>query len=580
MLLAIVAILVVTVAGTILASDRWLRPRLEEALAVEMQRQARVAAIALPRQAGALAGAARRLGVLTARRVTIVDSTGLVVGDSDFDDAALALLDNHLDRPEIRDALARGVGISKRQSESTNRPELKVALRAWPGVLRISAPMEQVDAIVANAERAVFLGAVAALAVGITLAGIGGREVGRPLTQLAAAARSLAAGRPPVYPAARIPEVRHLVRAFRAMQEELAERVEALQQGREETAAILESMVEGVAAADSSGQVVFCNAALRRLFQYAPDAPLPNLRDLFRSVDAREVLDHVLAGRAVLGREVAFEGRTVLVTARPLPPGGAVVCLHDITDLRRLEAIRRDFVANVSHELKTPLTNIAGYTHTLLTDRPEEATAVRFLEVIASNAERMHRLVDDLLDLAKLESGSWTPAAQELDPRAAGDGAWAPFAERARAAGVRFSIAVASGARVLADPEALRQILGNLFDNALRYTPPGGAIELEVRPADRGTSLAVRDTGSGIPAEHLPRVFERFYRVDPARSRDHGGTGLGLSIVKHLVEAHGGRVDLTSAVGQGTTVRVTLPHPGEWGAGSGGWGVGSGVTRP
>jgi signal transduction histidine kinase len=268
----------------------------------------------------------------------------------------------------------------------------------------------------------------------------------------------------------------------------------------------------------------------------------------------------VLAGRAVLGREIAFESRTVLVTARPLPPGGAVVCLHDITDLRRLEVIRRDFVANVSHELKTPLTSIAGYTHTLLTDRPDPAVTAKFLEVIAGNTERMHRLVDDLLDLARLESGSWTPKVEELDPRAAGEAAWAPLAKRAAAAGVRFSATVAGGSRVTADPEALRQILVNLFDNALRYTPAGGSIELDVRPGERGTVLAVRDTGSGIPAEHLARVFERFYRVDPARSREHGGTGLGLSIVKHLVEAHGGRVDLTSAVGAGTTVRVFLPN--------------------
>jgi signal transduction histidine kinase len=170
---------------------------------------------------------------------------------------------------------------------------------------------------------------------------------------------------------------------------------------------------------------VFCNAAFRRLFHYAPDAPLPGLREVFRSVEAREVADQILSGRAVEGREIAFDDRTVLVTARPLPPGGAVVCLHDVTDLRRLETIRRDFVANVSHELKTPLTSIAGYTHTLLADQPDPAVARRFLEVIAANAERMHHLVDDLLDLARLESGSWTPTVEDLDPRVVGEGAWA-----------------------------------------------------------------------------------------------------------------------------------------------------------
>jgi two-component system phosphate regulon sensor histidine kinase PhoR len=251
----------------------------------------------------------------------------------------------------------------------------------------------------------------------------------------------------------------------------------------------------------------------------------------------------------------------VLVTARPLPNRGAVVCLHDITSLRRLEAVRRDFVANVSHELRTPITSIAGYADILATDTPDPKTAAQFLGVIRTNATRMQHLVDDLLDLARLESGTWHPDVQRLDPSEVIRAAWAPYAERAEAGGVTFTCQVSEGSRLHAGPEALRQILSNLFDNALRYTPAGGSIRVDVAPVDAGTSVTVSDTGSGIPAEHLPRVFERFYRVDPARSRSQGGTGLGLSIVKHMVEAHAGQVDLTSAVGRGTTVRVVFPLP-------------------
>jgi signal transduction histidine kinase len=173
----------------------------------------------------------------------------------------------------------------------------------------------------------------------------------------------------------------------------------------------------------------------------------------------------------------------------------------------------------------------------------------------------MQRLVDDLLDLARLESGAWRPVVQAVDPREAGETAWAEFAERAHAANVTFALAVTPGVTLYADPESLRQVLTNLFDNALRYTPGGGSIRLDIQPGDGGTVLTVSDTGAGIPADHLPRVFERFYRVDPARSRSQGGTGLGLSIVKHAVESHGGRVDLTSALGRGTTVRLFLPTP-------------------
>jgi signal transduction histidine kinase len=561
LLLAMVTILVVTVLGAMFAAERWLRASLEDTLAGEMRREALLLAAALPRDPHRLPAAARRLGSQANRRMTVVDSTGRVLGDSEFDDQSLALLENHLSRPEVAAALATGYGSSVRFSTSTHRGELKVAIRAWPGAVRVSAPMSQVDAIVADAQRAVFVAALAALGLGLVLAWLGGREVSRPMSQLATVARSLAAGQPPVYPASSVPEVRQLVRAFRAMQEELAERMDALAQGRDETAALIESMVEGVAAVDPSGDIVSCNAALRRLFNYAPDAPLPNLRQLFRTPAARPVADAVLAGNAVLGREIAFDGRVVLVTARPLPPGGAVVCLLDITELRRLETVRRDFVANVSHELKTPLTSIAGYTETLLADRPDPETATRFLEVIRGNAERMQRLVDDLLDLAKLEAGTWEPSIQPLDAREAGQTAWAPFAERAATQGVAFTALIAPEARLFADPEALRQILTNLFDNALRHTPGGGRITYQVETADGATTVSVADTGSGIPADHLPRVFERFYRVDPARSRGQGGTGLGLSIVKHLVEAHGAHVDLTSAVGRGTTVRIEFPTP-------------------
>lgn len=561
LLLAIVTILVVTVAGAMLAADHWLRASIENTLADEMRREARLLGAALPGERDHLAQAARRLSGLANRRLTIVDSTGRVVGDSDFDDASRALLDNHLARPEIAAALATGSGVAKRYSTSTKRIELKVAVRAWPGVVRVSAPIDQVDAVIADAQRGVFLAGLVALGLGLGLAWVGEREVARPLGQLVTAARSLAAGRAPPYPTTAIPEIRQLVRAFRSMQEELVERMAELRRGREETAALLGSMVEGVIAVDPAGDVVFCNTALRRLLGYPDDETLPNLRELFRQSDARQVVDAVLGGEAVLGRELAIDDRIVLVTARPLPTRGAVICLHDLTDLRRLEAVRRDFVANVSHELRTPLTSIAGYAEILASDAPEPKTAAQFLAVIRTNAGRMQHLVDDLLDLARLESGTWRPDVQRLDAGELARSAWDPYAERAEAAGIAFALTVAEDARLHADADALRQILTNLFDNALRHSAAGGRIQVDVAPADEGTALSVSDTGSGIGAEHLPRVFERFYRADPARSRSQGGTGLGLSIVKHLVESHGARIDLTSALGRGTTIRMVFPQP-------------------
>jgi two-component system phosphate regulon sensor histidine kinase PhoR len=536
-LLATIAILVLTEGGLMLAADRWLRGSLERDFTEGIARATRLIATAIPHDPAQLAGAANRFGDLLGLRVTIIDSTGHVVGDSDFDAASIELLDNHLARPEIVAARDSGIGSSFRYSASTKRREDKVAVRAWPGYVRISAPSGQVDAVVAGAVRAVVLAALAALLIGVVLAVVVGRAIARPLAELGDAAQALAAGETPRYPTSTAPEVRQLVRAFRSMGELLAARMGALQRGREETNTLIESMVEGVLACDPHGNIAVCNEALRRMFDFAPDAPIPNLRELFHNLEAREVVDQVLAGRAVLGREIAFDGRTVLVTARPLPDGGAVVCLHDISDLRRLEAVRRDFVANVSHELKTPLASIAGYAETLVTGSPDDQTQRKFLAVITQNVSRMQSLLDDLLDLARLESGGWTPATQELDVAGAAESAWASFATRAEERGVSFSVAGAEGKRVVADPEALAQILTNLFDNALRHTSSGGTVSVEARRVGVAMQLIVRDTGSGIPAEHLPRVFERFYRVNPVRSREHGGTGLGLSIVRHSAQA-------------------------------------------
>jgi two-component system, OmpR family, phosphate regulon sensor histidine kinase PhoR len=275
---------------------------------------------------------------------------------------------------------------------------------------------------------------------------------------------------------------------------------------------------------------------------------------------AREVVDAVLLGGTVRDRQVEMDGRSLLLNARPLPSGGAVLVIHEVTEVRRLEAIRRDFVANVSHELKTPLTSISGYTETLLSDTPSRETTRQFLTTILGNARRMQRLVDDLLDLSRIESGRWQPARTELDVPAVARESWAALAARPEAGRVTFDLDAAPEAEHLsADLDAVRQVLTNLFDNSLRHTPAGGRITCRARREDGGVALSVRDTGSGIAHEHLGRIFERFYRADTSRSREEGGTGLGLAIVKHLVEAHGGRVYAESERGRGTTVTCWFP---------------------
>jgi two-component system phosphate regulon sensor histidine kinase PhoR len=287
---------------------------------------------------------------------------------------------------------------------------------------------------------------------------------------------------------------------------------------------------------------------------------LPDLPELFRVKAAREVVDAVLRGEPVQDRQLEMDERVVLMNARPLPAGGAVLVLHDLTEVRRLEAVRRDFVANVSHELKTPLTSISGYAETLLVDSADAVTMERFLRTILSNARRMQRLVDDLLDLSRIEAGRWQPTLTQVDVAAVARESWSALAGRADSHRVELVLDLApDAAAIQADLDALRQVLTNLMDNSLRYTPDGGRIVCRTRRTAGSVALSIRDNGSGITREHLPRIFERFYRADKSRSREEGGTGLGLAIVKHLVEAHGGRVTAESERGSGTTVTCVFP---------------------
>jgi two-component system, OmpR family, phosphate regulon sensor histidine kinase PhoR len=276
-------------------------------------------------------------------------------------------------------------------------------------------------------------------------------------------------------------------------------------------------------------------------------------------------------------RELATGAVSLLATAHPLPDGGAVLVFLDISELRRLEGVRRDFVANASHELKTPLTAIRGYSETLLDETLPPELARRFAEIVKANADRLQSIVDDLLDLSRLEGGGWRvdPLLVALEPLARD--VWAAQSATSADLALRFELSPGYE-EVWADPGALRQILSNLFSNAVRYPPPGGTVTVRSRGAAPGTRrsrqpggsddalgrwtvVEVADTGSGIAAIHLSRIFERFYRADPARSREEGGTGLGLSIVKHLVESHGGWVEAESQVAGGTTIRFMLPIP-------------------
>ena len=551
-----------TVIGLVVATDRLLRDRLETEIAAGLERDARVVSSLLPPDSTHWPELARVLGEAAGRRFTWVGPDGRVRGDTEFDRAALPHLENHASRPEIRAALGGGVGVDRRRSASSNEPQLYVAVRGGPpglGAVRVSASLRAVDAQVHAVQSAVaWAGLLAVLAAAILAWPLSAGFV-RPLTQLSTAARRIAAGEPPEFPNSRIPEIAEHGAALLGMATQLAERFQTLQAEQRDARTLVDSLQDGVIAADARGEIVTCNAAARRLLGYQDADLLPPLGELFHGKRARDLLGDALAGREVEQQELRLEDRELLVTARTLP-GGVLLSLRDITAIRRLEAVRRDFVANVSHELKTPLTSIAGYAETLAAEPALDAQARKFAETILSNARRMQHLVDELLDLSRIESGVWRPQRRVVEIEPAAREAWAGVTAQAAGRELHLELAVARSAEaVLADPDALRQILTNLLENAVRHTPTGGRIRVAAELGPAGIVLSVSDTGSGIAPEHVPRIFERFYRVDAGRSRDRGGTGLGLAIVKHLVEAHGGRIEAETALGHGTTIRMTFP---------------------
>ena len=554
--LTLVGVLVVFVIA--IASER-LRGRLYRQTADELEREAQVVAA---RWTGDVSPdrLADSLGAILGRHVTLVDSSGTVRGDSDVEPAQLGALENEGARPEMVAARATGVGRAQRPAAFDGDEELYVAVRTPLGAARVAVGTRTVDEIVTGARRDVLVAGIASAAVALLFAWLFSRSVSRPISDLSDVARAIAAGDLGRRPTLAAPgEVGDLAGALHRMAEQLAARLAALERDDALMTALVDSLGEGVVAVDASGNVVRVNAGALMLLGMSDRVPFPSDR-LPRDPALRSALSDALAGDATDGVELRLNGRTLLLAARPLSGrAGAVLALLDLTAIRRLETVRRDFVANVSHELKTPLTVILGFAETLADHEPPEMQRRQFIEAIRSNAQRMQRLVDDLLDLSRIESGVWQPHVTGVDIRALAAEAAGAIAGAAQTKGVAVQTKIADDAAVLrADPVAVRQVLSNLTENAVRYTAAGSITVFARRDGTR-IAIGVSDTGVGIAPDHLPRVFERFYRADSARARDAGGTGLGLAIVKHLVESHGGRVAATSSPGNGTTVTAWFP---------------------
>jgi two-component system phosphate regulon sensor histidine kinase PhoR len=401
------------------------------------------------------------------------------------------------------------------------------------------------------------------------------RRLTRRLSKMVDAATAIAEGKSPlVLPADANDETGELVRALRRMDEQLQERHASLVRERNELAGVLASMLEGVVAVGPRQRIVQMNDVARSMLHVEKDDVVgEHIAEVTPVVEVCEILETVIRDNTQETDEIRTltpnSTRVLQLHASPLreaggDPGGAVLVLHDVTELRRLEAVRRDFVTNVSHELKTPLAAMQGLIETVIDDESLAVeTRTQFLKRSLSQTARLAALVEDLLTLSRVESETSVMERTRLDVRRSLREAAERLEPIAKRSDLAFHLDLPSEPLlVMGDEEGVRQIADNLLDNAQKYTPPGGRIDLRARAEGREAVLDVTDSGIGIAEEHLDRIFERFYRVDKARSRSLGGTGLGLAIVKHLVEAHGGRIEVESTPGKGSSFRIRLPLAG------------------
>jgi two-component system phosphate regulon sensor histidine kinase PhoR len=524
----------------------------------------------------ALQARAQHYAHILGARLTLIAADGTVVAESDLE--SVRAMENHGGRPEVREALEGRVGSDIRRSATLGRDLLYVAAPLdRPGqprfALRLALPIQDVDEARALMRRTVVGGAMLAIVAAILAGLFVSQRVTRPLRHMESVARRMAEGNlAQTVPVTGTDEIAELGVALNRTAIALREKIERLGDEQAKVRTILDGMTEGVVALDERGRLLLLNPSARVMFGAENGAPEGRpFVEVVRQKGLLDLVEEVRASGAPARHELELGppvNRVVAARGAPLGLGpgarGVLLVLHDVTELRRLERVRSEFVANVSHELRTPLTCIKGYLETLLDGALDDrAHARRFLEVAGTHAERLDRLIDDLLELSNIESGRVTMVPKRLDLSDVVTGVAAMFERRTAQSHQTLERVVPTGLEVQADRDRLVQILVNLVDNAVKFTPEGGRIDIEAEPVmDGRVEIRVRDTGIGIASTELPRITERFYRVDKDRSREVGGTGLGLAIVKHLVQAHGGELHIDSVLGQGTTVSFTVPAAG------------------
>jgi len=513
------------------------------------------------------------LGAKTRTRFTVINQDGVVMADSKEKPENM---DNHAGRPEVMAALSRGFGTVTRFSDTLGLTMMYYALPVGGngllnGFVRTSVSIISVNERLRNNRNAVITGGSVSMFVALLIGFFIARSFAQPLSSITAVAESIADGDySQRLPISGKDEIGKLAKAFNRMAQSSQSRMETINTDRNKLLAILSGMIEGVVAVDKHERVVHINEAAEKILGIAPTSSIGKpLWEVTMLVDVRQTVSGTLKSASEISKELRIPGspsdRIVEIQSSPIRDGegnlaGAVVVLHDVSELERLDTMRRDFIANVSHELKTPITAIRGLVETLIGDRlMEPEKHERFLRKIANQSMRLSSIVTDLLTISRLESGK-NLERRLFDLRRIIVNTARALTSTGESLGVKMEIDIPDDpVNIIGDEESLFEAVNNLLDNGLKYSNEGGKVFARLFKKGDTVVIEVEDSGVGIEKRELKRIFERFYRVDKARSRELGGTGLGLSIVKHIAISHGGSVFVESAPGEGSVFRIVLP---------------------
>ena len=582
-MLACLSVLVMALASAHLYLDRVIRDFWIHHLEQRLLREVRFARVHLSEMANTdedLIPLINEVGVRLGVRTTLINGQGRVLADSETDPSDLSTLENHADHPEISAVRQQGRGTSVRYSNTQDIEVLYVAT-AVPEigdenfVLRLALPLRDMGHIKRRISQAIWMTSILGLCLALLLAYATSRYISRPILDAIWFVRNIASGRLKhrTLRVGSTRELRDLGTALDDMRRQIQTHIGQITLEKSRLEAVLASITEAILVTDQSGRILMGNGTFEKLFGVSDAIEGRMPIELVRHRDVQDAIEQTLkTGQVVfldLTRSDSRERHFDVQIAPILQDdhmAGSVTIFYDITELRRLERIRKDFVANVSHELRTPLTTIKGCAATLADGALDNREAAqRFVQMINTHADRLHNLIEDILDLSRIESGALPLKTGVYPVHEMVDSVVGQIRPQAKEKTLTIEINTKENAQVQCDRKLIEQALLNLLDNAVKYTPEGGKIWIQTRDFKQGENtqtriaLEVKDTGIGIPLSDMDRIFERFYRVDKGRSRAMGGTGLGLSIVRHIMDAHGERVYVESEQGKGSTFGLTLP---------------------